>query len=122
MIGVGVLAGLWPFHTWSPDGHVSAPTAVSMLHAGVLMKLGAFGILRLGMMFLPRAPSSGCRASWSSASTCVYGAISALAQTDFKYMIGYSCVSHMGYVLMGLATMDPSASTAPCCRCSRTAS
>ena len=54
VIGCGVLAGLWPFHTWSPDGHVAAPTAVSMLHAGVLMKLGAFGIIRLGIQLLPR--------------------------------------------------------------------
>ena len=53
MVGFGVLAGLWPFHTWSPDGHVAAPTAVSMLHAGVLMKLGAYGIIRVGMFLLP---------------------------------------------------------------------
>ena len=63
VIGCGVLAGLWPFHTWSPDGHVSAPTAVSMLHAGVLMKLGAFGIIRLGIQLLARRRRrSGCRA------------------------------------------------------------
>ncbi len=61
-IGAGCLAGLWPFHTWSPDGHVAAPTAVSMLHAGVLMKLGAFGILRLGIELFPDGRrSSGCR-------------------------------------------------------------
>ena len=106
MLGFGVLAGLFPFHTWSPDGHVAAPTAVSMLHAGVLMKLGAFGILRIGMTLFPEGASF-----WSpvlmtlGVSGALYGAISALAQRDLKYMIGYSSVSHMGYVMMGLATM-----------------
>src|SRR3989475_8448349 len=52
-VGFGILAGIWPLHTWSPDGHASAPTAVSMLHAGVLMKLGAYGVVRLGMGLLP---------------------------------------------------------------------
>ncbi len=107
MLGCGVLAGLWPFHTWSPDGHVAAPTAVSMLHAGVLMKLGAFGIIRLGMQLLPEGAEF-----WMpvliilGTINVLYGAISAMAQTDFKYMVGYSSVSHMGYVLMGLATMN----------------
>ena len=107
MVGFGVLAGLWPFHTWSPDGHVAAPTAVSMLHAGVLMKLGAFGILQIGMVLLPE----GARA-WApvlvglGTVNVLYGAVSALAQRDLKYVIGYSSVSHMGYVLMGLATFD----------------
>ena len=106
MLGFGVLAGLFPFHTWSPDGHVAAPTAVSMLHAGVLMKLGAFGILRVGMTLFPEGASF-----WSpvlmtlGVSGALYGAVSALAQRDLKYMIGYSSVSHMGYVMMGLATM-----------------
>ena len=107
LIGCGVLAGLWPFHTWSPDGHVAAPTAVSMLHAGVLMKLGAFGIIRLGMQLLPEGAEFWMPALITLGTiNVVYGAISAMAQTDFKYMIGYSSVSHMGYVLMGLATMN----------------
>ena len=107
LIGCGVLAGLWPFHTWSPDGHVAAPTAVSMLHAGVLMKLGAFGIIRLGIQLLPEGA-----AFWMpglmvlATANVVYGAFAATAQRDFKYMIGYSSVSHMGLVLMGLATMN----------------
>lgn len=107
MIGFGLLAGLWPFHTWSPDGHVAAPTSVSMLHAGVLMKLGAFGIIRVGMTLLPEGLET-----WSLALlilgtiNVVYGAISALSQTDLKYVIGYSSVSHMGYVLMGIGTVD----------------
>ncbi len=106
-IGFGVLAGLWPFHTWSPDGHVAAPTSVSMLHAGVLMKLGAYGILRIGMELLPEGA-----AFWMPALivlgtvNVVYGAVSAMGQRDLKYVIGYSSVSHMGYVIMGLATLD----------------
>ncbi len=106
MLGFGVLGGLWPFHTWSPDGHVAAPTAVSMLHAGVLMKLGALGILKVGMFLLPEGAQF-----WSPVLMtlgvigALYGAVSALAQTDLKYMVGYSSVSHMGYVMMGLASL-----------------
>ncbi|MDP3947073.1 MAG: NADH-quinone oxidoreductase subunit M, partial [bacterium] len=108
VIGAGCLAGLWPFHTWSPDGHVAAPTAVSMLHAGVLMKLGAFGILRLGIQMFPEGAEFWMPALVVMALiNILYGATSAMAQTDFKYMIGYSSVSHMGYVLLGLATLDP---------------
>jgi NADH-quinone oxidoreductase subunit M len=108
MIGFGVLAGLWPFHTWSPDGHVAAPTAVSMLHAGVLMKLGAFGILRVGMTLFPEGAEFWAPALLVLGTTgALYGAISALAQRDLKYVIGYSSVSHMGFVLMGLATLNP---------------
>jgi NADH-quinone oxidoreductase subunit M len=107
VIGCGVLAGLWPFHTWSPDGHVSAPTAVSMLHAGVLMKLGAFGIIRLGIQLLPEGAEFWMPGLMVLATAnVVYGAFAATAQRDFKYMIGYSSVSHMGFVLMGLATMN----------------
>ena len=62
-VGFGILAGIWPLHTWSPDGHASAPTAVSMLHAGVLMKLGAYGVVRLGMGLLPDGDAS----SWALA-------------------------------------------------------
>ncbi len=108
MIGFGVLAGLWPFHTWSPDGHVAAPTGVSMLHAGVLMKLGAFGIIRVGMVLLPEGAEN-----WMpilillGTVNVVYGAISAISQQDLKYIIGYSSVSHMGYVIMGIATLHP---------------
>jgi NADH-quinone oxidoreductase subunit M len=107
VVGCGVLAALWPFHTWSPDGHMSAPTAVSMVHAGVLMKLGAFGIIRLGIQLLPEGA-----AFWMPGLMvlgvvgAVYGATAALTQRDFKLISGYSSVSHMGYVLMGLATMN----------------
>ena len=107
MVGFGLLAGLWPFHTWSPDGHVAAPTSVSMLHAGVLMKLGAFGIIRVGMMVLPQGMQDFALVLFILGTVNVlYGAVSALAQNDLKYVVGYSSVSHMGYVLMGIATMD----------------
>jgi NADH-quinone oxidoreductase subunit M len=106
-VGCGVLAGLWPFHTWSPDGHMSAPTAVSMVHAGVLMKLGAFGIIRLGIQLMPEGAEF-----WMPALVvlgtigAVYGAVGALTQRDFKLISGYSSVSHMGYVLLGLGTLS----------------
>ena len=108
MVGFGVLAGLWPFHTWSPDGHVAAPTAVSMLHAGVLMKLGAYGIIRVGMVLLPEGADTWMPVLIGLGTVNVlYGAVSALAQRDLKYVVGYSSVSHMGYVLMGIATLHP---------------
>ncbi len=107
VIGCGVLSGLWPFHTWSPDGHAAAPTAVSMLHAGVLMKLGAFGIIRLGIQLLPAGAHFWMPGLMVLGTiNAVYGAFSAMAQRDIKLMIGYSSVSHMGYVLMGLATLN----------------
>lgn len=107
MVGFGVLAGLWPFHTWSPDGHVAAPTSVSMLHAGVLMKLGAYGIIRVGMTLFPEGAND-----WQipfiilGTANVVYGALAAMAQRDLKFVIGYSSVSHMGLVLIGLATLE----------------
>ena len=105
-VGFGILAGIWPLHTWSPDGHASAPTAVSMLHAGVLMKLGAYGIVRLGLGLLPEAAVDW---AWLVGTigciNIVYGALSAMAQTDLKYMVAYSSVSHMGVVMLGAATL-----------------
>ena len=105
-VGFGILAGIWPLHTWSPDGHASAPTAVSMLHAGVLMKLGAYGVVRLG---LGLTPMGAMEWAWLvGAIACiniVYGALSAMAQTDLKYVVAYSSVSHMGIVMLGVATL-----------------
>jgi len=105
-VGFGILAGIWPLHTWSPDGHASAPTAVSMLHAGVLMKLGAYGVVRLGMGLLP---DGATELAWLvggiACINVVYGALSAMAQTDLKYVIAYSSVSHMGLVMLGAATL-----------------
>ncbi len=105
-LGFGALAGVFPFHTWSPDGHASAPTAVSMLHAGVLMKLGAFGVMRVGFMMMPEgaivwAPIVGTVA----VVNILYGAFAAMSQRDLKYVVAYSSVSHMGIVMLGAATL-----------------
>lgn len=105
--GFAVLGGIFPFHNWSPDGHVAAPTAVSMFHAGVLMKLGAFAALRVGIMLLPLGAQF--HMPWIIVLTLVnvvYGAYIAMVQSDFKYVIGFSSVSHMGLVLMGFATLS----------------
>ncbi|MEQ1574550.1 MAG: NuoM family protein [Vicinamibacterales bacterium] len=105
-VGFGILAGIWPLHTWSPDGHASAPTAVSMLHAGVLMKLGAYGVVRLGMGLLPDGTHQWAWLVGGIACVnIVYGALSAMAQKDLKYVIAYSSVSHMGVVMLGAATL-----------------
>jgi len=107
-LGFGTLAGVFPFHTWSPDGHASAPTAVSMLHAGVLMKLGAFGIMRIGMVMLPEGALWWAEiVAFVAVINIVYGALSAMGQTDLKYIIAYSSVSHMGIVMLGAATLTP---------------
>ncbi|MBN1964891.1 MAG: NADH-quinone oxidoreductase subunit M [Anaerolineae bacterium] len=106
-LGFGVLAGVFPFHNWSPDGHVAAPTAVSMIHAGVLMKLGAYSALRVGVQLLPEG--ARVHLPWIVFLTLinvVYGAFIAMRQRDFKYVIGFSSVSHMGLVSMGWATMN----------------
>jgi NADH-quinone oxidoreductase subunit M len=116
-IGFAILAGMWPFHTWAPTGHVAAPTAASMLLAGVVMKLGAYGCLRVGMGLFPHGLdpwgfSLLGLGSWRDVFAIlavigiVYGALVALAQTDFKFVIGYSSVSHMGFVLLGLMTLN----------------
>jgi NADH-quinone oxidoreductase subunit M len=106
-LGFGILAGIWPLHTWSPDGHASAPTAVSMLHAGVLMKLGAYGVLRVGFGCLPAGAQSWV---WLVGAIAVinigYGAYVAMGQRDLKYVIAYSSVSHMGLVMLGLAAFN----------------
>ena len=111
-IGFGVLGALFPFHTWSPDGHASAPTAVSMLHAGVLMKLGGYGCFRVAMYLLPEAAQE---LSWIfiilTTISVVYGAFSACVQTDLKYINAYSSVSHCGLVLFAILMMNATAAT-----------
>ncbi len=116
-VGFGILAGMWPFHTWAPTGHVAAPTAASMLLAGVVMKLGAYGCLRVGIALFPHGLDPWGFTllgigSWRDVFALlavigiVYGALVALAQSDFKFVIGYSSVSHMGFVLLGLMTLN----------------
>ncbi|MCD7898990.1 MAG: NADH-quinone oxidoreductase subunit M [Bacteroides sp.] len=111
-IGFGVLGALFPFHTWSPDGHASAPTAVSMLHAGVLMKLGGYGCFRIAMYLMPEAANE---LSWIflilTTISVVYGAFSACVQTDLKYINAYSSVSHCGLVLFAILMMTRTAIT-----------
>jgi len=109
-IGFAVIGALYPFHTWSPDGHASAPTAVSMLHAGVLMKLGGYGVFRVAMYLLPEGALDW---SWFfiilSAMGVIYGAFAALKQTDLKYINAYSSVSHLGLVLFALLMLNKTA-------------
>ncbi len=106
-MGFAILAGVFPFHNWSPDGHVAAPTAVSMIHAGVLMKLGAYASMRVGIQILPEGT-----VYWMpfvillTTINVVYGSLVAMRQRDMKYLIGYSSVSHMGLVSMGFATLS----------------
>jgi len=108
-VGFGILAAIFPFHTWSPDGHASAPTAVSMLHAGVLMKLGAYGVVRLGMGLLPEGTHEWMWLVGGIACiNIVWGALCAMSQTDLKYVVAYSSVSHMGVVMLGAATLTES--------------
>lgn len=111
-VGFGVLGALFPFHTWSPDGHSSAPTAVSMLHAGVLMKLGGYGCFRIAIYLMPEAANE---LSWIflilTAISVIYGAFSACVQTDLKYINAYSSVSHCGLVLFAILMMNQTAVT-----------
>lgn len=109
-VGFGVLGAMFPLHTWSPDGHASAPTAVSMLHAGVLMKLGGYGCFRVAMFLLPEAANE---MAWIflilTTASVVYGAFGAIAQKDLKYINAYSSVSHCGLVLFALLMMNKTA-------------
>lgn len=109
-IGFGVLGALFPFHTWSPDGHASAPTAVSMLHAGVLMKLGGYGAFRVAIFLLPDAARemSGIFLILTGISV-VYGAMGAISQKDLKYINAYSSVSHVGLVLFAVLMLNRTA-------------
>ncbi|MCH5228123.1 MAG: NADH-quinone oxidoreductase subunit M [Muribaculaceae bacterium] len=111
-VGFGVLGAMFPFHTWSPDGHASAPTAVSMLHAGVLMKLGGYGCFRIAIFLLPQAANE---LAWIfiilTGISIVYGAFSACVQTDLKYINAYSSVSHCGMVLFAILMLNATAMT-----------
>ncbi|PKO12325.1 MAG: NADH-quinone oxidoreductase subunit M [Chloroflexi bacterium HGW-Chloroflexi-10] len=106
-LGFAILGGIFPFHSWAPDGHVAAPTAISMLLAGVEMKVGVFAALRVAITLLPEGAMY-----WSNwilvlaTINVIYGAFIAMIQKDFKYVIGFSSVSHMGLVLIGFASLN----------------
>lgn len=111
-VGFGVLGAMFPFHTWSPDGHASAPTAVSMLHAGVLMKLGGYGCFRIAIFLMPYAAAQlGWIFLTLTGISIVYGAFSACVQTDLKYINAYSSVSHCGMVLFAILMFNQTAMT-----------
>jgi len=107
-IGFAIKVPVFPFHTWLPDAHVEAPTPISMILAGILLKMGAYGLMRISYPILPEA---GRWAAYGLAVLAliniIYGALCAMAQTDFKRLVAYSSISHMGYVLLGLAIMTP---------------
>lgn len=111
-LGFGILGALFPFHTWSPDGHASAPTAVSMLHAGVLMKLGGYGCFRVAIYLMPEAAHElGWIFLILTSISVIYGALSAIVQTDLKYINAYSSVSHCGLVLFAILMYNQTAMT-----------
>jgi NADH-quinone oxidoreductase subunit M len=106
-IGFAVKVPSFPFHTWLPDAHVEAPTPISMILAGVLLKMGAYGFLRIAYPILPGAAA---QFAWLIAAigviSILYGALCAMAQKDFKKLVAYSSISHMGYVMLGIAVMN----------------
>ncbi len=106
LIGFGTLVPMWPFHSWSPGGHAAAPSAVSMLHAGVLMKLGAYGIIRIMYLFPVGARYWMPLVAVLCMMNILYGGYVAMSRRDLKFMVGYSSSSHMGYVLLGLASLN----------------
>ncbi len=108
MVGFGVILTLWPFHTWSPMGYAAAPTSVSMLHAGVLKKLGAYLIIRLGISLMPSGAAQWMPVvAWIAVINILYCGLVAFRQKDLKFILGYSSCSHMGYILLGLSCLTP---------------
>ncbi|WP_027718730.1 complex I subunit 4 family protein [Desulfovirgula thermocuniculi] len=107
LFGFGSLLSMWPFHSWSPDGYAGAPTAVSMIHAGVLKKIGGYGLIRIALYILPAGAKFWAPViAFLGVCGVAYAALAALAQKDLKYIVGYSSVSHMGYVLLAVASLN----------------
>jgi NADH-quinone oxidoreductase subunit M len=105
-LGFGVFAALFPFHTWVPDGHASAPTAASMFLAGISMKLGGYGCLRISLLM----PNGAQEYAWIiillATIAIIYGAFATMMQTDLKYINAYSSISHCGFVILGIGMMN----------------
>jgi len=107
VVGFGITLTLWPFYTWAPVGYAEAPTAISMLHAGVLKKMGAYAIIRFAIQLMPQAAHAWMPIIAALAIVnIVYCGLVALTQRDLKYILGYSSCSHMGYILLGLACFN----------------
>jgi NADH-quinone oxidoreductase subunit M len=105
-IAFAIKVPVFPFHTWLPDAHVEAPTPISMILAGVLLKMGAYGLFRISLPILPHYTEiAAVTLAVFGLINIIYGALCAMAQTDFKKLVAYSSISHMGYVLLGLAAM-----------------
>jgi NADH-quinone oxidoreductase subunit M len=113
-IGFAIKVPVFPFHTWLPDAHVEAPTPISMILAGVLLKMGGYGLIRIAF---PLCPNAALYLAWPLVAfgvwNIIYGAFAAMAQTDFKKLVAYSSVSHMGYVILGLAVWGTAADFNP---------
>ena len=108
MIAFAIKVPVWPFHTWLPDAHTEAPTAGSMILAGVLLKLGAYGFLRLVLPLFP--VESQTYAVWLAVlavAAIVFGAFAAAGQKDFKRLVAYSSINHMGFVILAIAQRLP---------------
>jgi len=108
-IGFAIKIPAFPFHTWLPDAHVEAPTAISVILAGILLKMGTYGILRINFGILPQPTADLSYYFLGALGTfnLVYGALCAMAQTDLKKLVAYSSISHMGYVMLGMASFTP---------------
>ena len=120
-IGFAIKIPAFPFHTWLPDAHVEAPTAISVILAGILLKMGIYGILRINYPILPDATATFAQLiAVLGVINIVYGALCAMAQQDFKKLIAYSSISHMGFCMLGCLRLLRKGSTAPFCRCSIT--
>jgi NADH-quinone oxidoreductase subunit M len=107
-VGFAVKVPIWPFHTWLPDAHVEAPTAGSVLLAGILLKMGTYGFIRVSIPILPDASRYfGPALAVLAVIAIIYGAFCAMAQKDIKKLVAYSSISHMGYVMLGVASLGP---------------
>jgi len=107
LFGFGILVSLWPFHSWAPLGYGSAPSPTAMLHAGVLKKFGAYGLIRIALPMLPDAAQSWMQIlGWLALGNLLFCGWVAMRQKDFNWLLGYSSVAHMGFIFLGIATLN----------------